>query len=212
MRQTGPSKRVLTAHVDVALLASACDGSDRHRLDDRIRIIFHEHAIFECAGLGLIGVADDIVRPLGLRRDGLPLAPGGERRAAAPGQSRFDDFADDSRGPDVERAPQRCVSTVGAIFVETAGIDAPDASQEPQACVPGLRQSRRRCHARFAAAGDRDSVVRAQRRERRGVRRIARVREQRRGSALALPQALTAPPVRRSRALQAIADIPSAGG
>src|SRR5207249_9140104 len=75
-------ERILPADIDVAKLAAGRTGGDGHRLDDRERVSLHEHAVLESARLRLVGIADEIVRPDRLTRDGLPLAAGGESSAA----------------------------------------------------------------------------------------------------------------------------------
>src|SRR6185369_3317374 len=81
-------QRVLAAQVEVAALAAGRVAGDRHALDDRERILFHQQAVLERARLGLVGVADQVVRPGRRLRDRVPLAPGGERGAAAADQLR----------------------------------------------------------------------------------------------------------------------------
>src|SRR5579872_4768512 len=44
-------QRVLAPDVDVAFFAARCERRDRHRFDERERVTFHEHAVFECARL-----------------------------------------------------------------------------------------------------------------------------------------------------------------
>ncbi len=101
-------QRVLAADVEVALLAPDRERLDRHRLDDRERVALHEHAILERAGLGLVGVADEVVRLGRLGGDGGPLAAGREGRAAAAHEPRRGHLLDDAVGADRDgpaRAP-----------------------------------------------------------------------------------------------------------
>ena len=88
--ERGERLRVLAAHVDVAALAAGRVRGDRHRLDQRERIALDEHAILERARLGLVGVADEVVRPHRLARHCLPLAPVG--KAAPPRPASFESF------------------------------------------------------------------------------------------------------------------------
>ena len=125
-------ERVLAAHVEVAVLAAGRVRGDRHRLDDGERVALHEHAVLERARLGLVGVADQVVRAARLARDGVPLAPHRERGAAAPDEARVDDLADHALGAELDRAPQRVVAAVGAVVVEALGVDRADAAQQPQ--------------------------------------------------------------------------------
>src|SRR5439155_9331157 len=78
-----PGKRVLAANVDKAALAGCRVAGDRHRFDDRERVLLHYHPVLESAGLGFVGVADQVVGPSGGVSDVLPLAPGREGGAAA---------------------------------------------------------------------------------------------------------------------------------
>jgi hypothetical protein len=66
------SERVLAPQVDVAALAARCVSGDRHRLDHRERVSLEDHAILERPRLGLIGIADQIVRAAGLAGDSSP--------------------------------------------------------------------------------------------------------------------------------------------
>ena len=80
--QRAHRSRVLAAQVQPAVRAAGGERGDRHRLDDGERITLHQHAVLERAGLGLVGVAHEVMRLHGLPGHGLPLAAGGERRTA----------------------------------------------------------------------------------------------------------------------------------
>src|SRR5207253_2251786 len=54
--------RELSANVDVARLRADRVAADRTSFDERMRRPAHELSILERAGLGLVGVADEIVR------------------------------------------------------------------------------------------------------------------------------------------------------
>ena len=136
-------ERILAAQVDVAALAAGRVGGDRHRLDHRERIALQDHPILERARLGLVGVADQVVRPARLAGDRLPLAPGRERGAAAPHQLGVEDLADHAVGAELERAPQRRVAAVRAVVVEALGIDHADPAEQAQPRLAGLRRHRR---------------------------------------------------------------------
>ena len=98
--------RVLAADVEVALLDAGRERGDRHRLDDRERVALEEHPILERAGLGLVGVAHEVVRLGGLAGDGGPLASGREGRAAATDEPRGGDLGDDGLAAHLERLRQ----------------------------------------------------------------------------------------------------------
>ena len=81
-------QRVLGAAVDVAPLRADGVAGDDHAFDERMRIAFERRAVHERAGVALVGVADDVLRPA-LRLAGqLPLGAGGETAAAAAPQAR----------------------------------------------------------------------------------------------------------------------------
>ncbi len=82
------ASRVLAAEVEVAGRAARGEGGDRHRLDDEERVALEQDAVLERAGLGFVGVADEVVRLGGLGGDRRPLAAGREGRAAATHQLR----------------------------------------------------------------------------------------------------------------------------
>ena len=101
-RSRAPSRcrgqRVLAADVEVAVLAAGREAGDRHRLDQRERVVLHQHAVLERARLGLVGVADRrSAGAPGWRATASHLTPGRERRAAAAQQLRVGDLADHAR-------------------------------------------------------------------------------------------------------------------
>ena len=113
-------ERVFTADVDVAVLAARGERADRHRLDDRERVLLHQHAVLEGARFRLVRVADEVVR---LRAvcfaTASHLRPVGN--AAPPRPISFDAVtsAITASAPIVERLLERGESAGGAI-----GIDA----------------------------------------------------------------------------------------
>ena len=147
--------RVLAAQVDVAARAAGRIAGDRHRLDQRERIALDHDAVLERARLGLVGVADQVVRPGRLARHRLPLDAGRERGAAAAHQLRVLDLADHALRPELDRQAQRLVAAGGAVRVEA---DRVDLARRARAAAGrrGLWQHRHR------VAGD---VLAAQRRE-----------------------------------------------
>ena len=72
------------ADVDVARVRRHGGAGDQAALDEKMRIVPHDLAVLAGAGLGLVGIDDEIMRPvadlLGHER---PLQPGREARAAA---------------------------------------------------------------------------------------------------------------------------------
>src|SRR5262249_33569352 len=85
---------ILAADVEVAGRAAGREGGDRHRLDHREGVLLHEDAVLEGAGLGLVGVADEVVGEGRLLRHRLPLATRRKCRAAPSLELRGEDLAD----------------------------------------------------------------------------------------------------------------------
>src|SRR5262249_30255518 len=65
---------------------------DQHSFEQLMRIFVNDVAIFECAWLGFVGVADQIDRPLFVGFDEAPFQATGEPRSAATAESRVLDF------------------------------------------------------------------------------------------------------------------------
>ena len=86
----------LAAHIDVAGAAIHCAAGDQAAFDEQMRIVPHDLAILAGAGLGLVRIDDQIVRPvsdrLGHER---PLQSGWEAGAAAAAQARGLHLVDD---------------------------------------------------------------------------------------------------------------------
>ncbi len=72
--------RVLAPHVEVAAFATGGEPRDRHRFDQRERIVLDEHSVLERARFALVGVGDQEVGERRMGRDRLPLASRRERR------------------------------------------------------------------------------------------------------------------------------------
>ena len=86
----------LAAHIDVARAAVHRAAGDQAALDQKMRIVPHDLAVLAGAGLGLVGIDHEIVRPVA---DGLgherPFHAGREARAAAAAQARRLHLVDD---------------------------------------------------------------------------------------------------------------------
>lgn len=165
---------------------------DGHRLDEGVRVALHDDPVLEGAGLGLVGVAHQVVRTVGLGRRGLPFAAGGEGGAAAPDQARVGDLADDPGRPECEGPPQRGVPAVCPVVVERGGVDHTDTAQQHEGGIarPGHREGRGRLLGRRAGGARRLRRPRDGGGRRHGrTHRIARPDREDRRSALAQPQA-----------------------
>ncbi len=79
---------IFSAHVNVTLTRAYGMGGDNHPFDRAVRVILHENAIFEGAGLGFVGVAHDVLGLACRLRGSFPLDAGGKCRAAAADQPR----------------------------------------------------------------------------------------------------------------------------
>jgi hypothetical protein len=130
------SHGVLAAQVDVALLRGHGEAGDGHGLDQGERIALHHHAVFERAGLGLVGVAHDVVRTRGLLGHRLPLHASRKSSAATTEELRVFDLADGVSGTDLDGPAQSLVAAVGAVVVEGQRIDHAHASKQ---ATPGGR-------------------------------------------------------------------------
>ena len=132
--------RVLAAQVEPAVLAASGEGGDGHRLDDRERVALHQHAVLERAGLGLVGVAHEVVRAGRLARRRRPTCgrSGRPRRPGRPARSRSTSWIT-AAGPDLERPAQRLVAAGRAVVVELAGSTTPTRASSSRRRVAVLR-------------------------------------------------------------------------
>ena len=88
---------VFAAHVDVGGVGAHREAGDQAALDQRVRIVAQDLAVLAGAGLGFVGVDDEIMRPLGVDDLGheRPFQAGREARAAAAAQARGLHLVDD---------------------------------------------------------------------------------------------------------------------
>ncbi len=76
---------------------------DQHSFEQLVRIFVNDVAVFECARLRLVGIADQIYRSLFVRFDKAPFQPAGESRPAAPPKSGVLDFVDNVSARESQR-------------------------------------------------------------------------------------------------------------
>ena len=145
---------ILSPHVDESLLAPGRERGDRHGLDDAERVALHDDAVLEGAGLGLVGVADEVVRPHRLPGDRVPLPSGGERRPAAAEELGVGDLADHPLGAKADRVPQCLVPAERPVRVQARRIGHVHPAEQLQRSVTGLREARVRRQARGQIAGE----------------------------------------------------------
>ncbi len=111
------------------------------------------HAILECSRLGLVGVADEVVRAHRLAGHGVPLPPGGERGAAPAEQLGVGHLADHGLRPHPDRRAKRLVSAERPVGVEARRIGDVHPPEELQGGVTCLGQRRVRCLTGAEIAG-----------------------------------------------------------
>ena len=136
---------------------------DRERLEDGERVVLHQHPVLERAGLGLVGVADEVVRVGSVLRDRLPLHTGGERRAPTP--RSFASLSSRITPSDRARPPaERLVPTVRSVVVERRRIDDTGAQQAETVAIPSrLRRDHRLLARSSSSRGRRAGTDRAAR-------------------------------------------------
>ncbi len=142
---------------DVAILASDVDEAFRRanrasRNDDAfdhlVRVHLHQRTVLAGAGLGFIGIADDVFRLRRILGDERPLHARGKARAAAPAQVGLLHFVDDGlRRHFFERFFQRLITVVLQKHIELVGkpdaeAAADDRSLRRIARVQGARGDR----------------------------------------------------------------------
>ena len=87
-RQNRRRSGILAADENNSFVRAHCVSGQSDALEQQMRPMLHEHAIFEGARLAFVGVADDIL-DLAWRAAGeLPFQPSGEGGATAPDQTR----------------------------------------------------------------------------------------------------------------------------
>ena len=85
------------AHIDVAMVHAHGGAGDQTAFDEEMRIVAHHLAVLAGAGLGLVGIDDQIVRPVGLLGHERPFQPGRKTGAAAAALAGRLHFVDDGR-------------------------------------------------------------------------------------------------------------------
>ena len=70
-------------NVDVAMIRGHGAAGDQAAFDEKVRIVPHDLAVLAGAGLGLVGIDDEVMRPLHLLRHERPFQAGRKSGAAA---------------------------------------------------------------------------------------------------------------------------------
>src|SRR5262249_22673771 len=73
-----------SADVNVCSVRTKGVARDQHSFEQLVRIFVNDVAVFECARLGFVGVANQIHRSLFVRFDKAPFQTAGEPRSTAP--------------------------------------------------------------------------------------------------------------------------------
>ncbi len=87
---------VFSADINKTEMGADCAPRDDHAFDELVRIHLHQRAVFASAGLGFIGIANQVSRFRGILRNERPLHPGREARAATAAKAGFLHFVDDA--------------------------------------------------------------------------------------------------------------------
>ena len=191
-------QRIFAADVDVPVLAPRRVRGDGHCFDEPERIILHQRPVLECPRLRFIGIADHVVWPHGLSRDGLPLLPRRKRGAAPAQQLRVEDLPDDTGRAELEGAPEPGISVRAAIGVEARGIDHPGPREQTQLRRTSLREPGVRPRSCAIVAAQDGTQLDGRRGAKEGVARaLAGHLQERRGRLVAETEARAADPGRR---------------
>ena len=100
-------------------------------LDEHVRALLHELAVLEGAGLGLVGVADEVLVHRALGQEGDLLAHR-EAGAAAPADGRHLELVQDLGGRHRERLAQGVVAAAARVHVESVQAGLVDVLEQQQ--------------------------------------------------------------------------------
>ena len=102
----GDGVRIFRADIDVALGGADGDAGNGHALDEHEGVALHHHAVCECAGVALVGIAADVFLVRRGVEHRLPLDAGGEARTAAAAEAELGDFGHDGGACEAQRLAQ----------------------------------------------------------------------------------------------------------
>ncbi len=123
------------AHVDVAGVRPHGVGGEQATLDEQMRIVPHDLAILAGAGLGLVGIDDEVARArvcLGHER---PLEAGRKTSAATPTQARCLHLVDDPVMTAIDEQLGAIPRAAPLRFVERGGAHAVEVAEDAVAVV-----------------------------------------------------------------------------
>src|SRR5258708_20362076 len=83
-----PRQGQFTTHINKGYRNTASITGDDHTFDQFVRVLLHDHAVFECARLAFISITAEVAR-LVVLGEKAPLHAGGEPGATPPAPSYF---------------------------------------------------------------------------------------------------------------------------
>ena len=114
--------RKLAPDVDVGLLHLVGEAGDHDPLDHLMRVLVDDVAVLEGAGLGLVGVDDQVDRLAALAIQQAPLEAAGKARAAPAAQARFLHLVHEFRRRTQDRLAQDRVAAMAHIAVQVGRV------------------------------------------------------------------------------------------
>ena len=119
------------ADIDVGGMRPHGEAREQRAFDQELRIMAHDVPILASAGLGFIGVDDEVVRAaVRLLWHERPFQSGGKARPAAASQSRSLHLLDDGVVPALDHGPGAVPSTAGACRLESPVMEAVEVSED----------------------------------------------------------------------------------
>src|SRR5690606_6257036 len=112
----------LAADVDVGLLHVVGEARDHGALDQLVRILVHDVAVFERAGLGFVGVDDEVDGLAAFAINERPLEAAREAGAAAAAQAGFFDLFAQVFGLLGDGLFEHLVATVAQVALDVVGV------------------------------------------------------------------------------------------
>ena len=174
----------LATDVDVGGARLDRVGGDRDPLEHHVRVVLDQLAVLERAGLGLVGVADQVAGAGVVPGHERPLAAGGEAGAAAAAQLGGEHLLGDRVRRHRQRFPQPFVAARRQVGGERARVGLAAGAQQHALHGHGLLEGSRKSkvQGRKSAAESRKSSVESRRSEagsgggERGIRRSSAAR------------------------------------
>src|SRR4051812_40048601 len=122
----GKQVAIFAADIDVSLLRAHCETGDDNALDDRVRILLEDKAVFAGAGLGFVAVHQNVFWLGSFLGNKAPLHAGREAGATASAKVRSLHLVDDR----VRRHRKRLLDGLVAVELEV-GVDVGRTFAEP---------------------------------------------------------------------------------